>query len=256
MKRGNDQADPVVREEAAAEDAGHARVWEPVREHEGRLSPDNRRYLERVLRLRPDAIFHLTDGVGREAEATLLSDGAYRLSEELRPGGREPRIEITLFVSIIKGDRFETVIEKAVELGVRRIVPVVAARCVARPPAPPKLERWRKIAVAAMLQCGGCLLPEVADPLRICDLPKPTGHVLPLLLHEHRIGEAALVIPRVPRPASATWILSGPEGGFAEGELQALAETGWRPTWLGPRRFRADTAPLAATAALLLAAQE
>lgn len=255
MKDRKERLDSSDESESESVDAGHARVWESSPTGDGALSPDNRHYLERVLRLRPDDAFQITDGAGREGDAVLLSGGRYRLSGELHAGGREPETEITLFVALIKGDRFEMVIEKAVELGVRRIVPVATARCVARPPASGKLERWRKIALAAMLQCGGCRLPEVADPVAMPNVPVPAEGVLPLVLHEARISDHWSGSGQLPRPAPVTWMFSGPEGGFTDGEVASLIAKRWHPTWLGPRRFRADTAPIAALSALILASQ-
>lgn len=269
--RASGPVDPAAED---AEEAGHARVWEPVPQSAGVLSPENRHYLERVLRLRPGARFQVTDGRGGEADAILEADGRYRLAGPLHEAGREPTIGVSLYISLIKGDRFEAVIEKAVELGVSRIVPVVASRCVARPPAPGKFERWWKIALAAMLQCGGCRLPELADPMELRELAVPPAGVKAVVLHESRVSEGdagsshpfasalALLSPgdgtaaATGSRASAVWILSGPEGGFGDDEIHFLTGSGWRPAWLGPRRLRADTAPIAAAALVLLAGRE
>lgn len=257
--RKHEMMDSTV--ETAAEEHGHARVYEAVPADGGTLSAENRHYLERVLRVRPGDGFQITDGAGREASAVLQAGGAYRLGE-LREMSREPAVEVTLFVSLIKGDRFEMVIEKAVELGVCRIIPVVTSRCVARPPAPGKLDRWRKIALAAMLQCGGCRVPEVADPVAMRDLPAPGEEVRALLLHEDVVGDSGGTMcsqtassalraeTRTEASRAKTWVFSGPEGGFSDAEVSSLVAAGWCPTWLGPRRLRADTAPITALAVL------
>ncbi|HMM59035.1 MAG TPA: RsmE family RNA methyltransferase, partial [Candidatus Rifleibacterium sp.] len=87
--------------------------------------------------------------------------------------GREPEVETTLFAAISKGERLEWLIEKAVEMGVVRIVPLIAERCVVKNPGAGKVERWRKVAATAMLQCGGCVLPEISDPVKLTQLAKP-----------------------------------------------------------------------------------
>lgn len=224
----------------------HARVLEPAAE--GVLSDENRHYLERVLRLRPDGAFTVTDGAGREAVAILGEKGAYRLQEWSEPG-REPAFETTIYCAVSKGDRFEWLIEKAVEMGVRRIVPLLSSRVIAPVPGPSKIDRWRKIAITAMLQCGGCVIPEVAEPLPFKQMPKPDEHVLPVLLHEIPMAVSLHELPRAERPA--LWLASGPEGGFDPGEVKAFLEAGWRAVWLGKRLFKTDTAPVVALARLL-----
>lgn len=224
----------------------HARVLEPAAD--GVLSDENRHYLGRVLRLRVGDAFTLTDGAGREVVAVLGDDGAYQLQEWADPG-REPAFRTTIFCAVSKGDRFEWLIEKAVELGVRRIVPLLSSRVVAPAPGPAKIERWRKIAVTAMLQCGGCIIPEVDDPLPFRNLPQPKDVVLPVLLHEIPLAVSLPELPRAERPE--LWLASGPEGGFDPHEVQAFLDAGWRAVWLGKRLFKTDTAPVVALARLL-----
>jgi len=224
----------------------HARVLEPAAD--GMLSDENRHYLERVLRLRPDEAFTVTDGAGREALAVLGEKGAFRLQEWTEPA-REPAFETTVFSAVSKGDRFEWLIEKAVEMGVRRIVPLLSARVVAGTPGPAKIERWRKIAVTAMLQCGGCMVPEVTDPLPFKKLPIPGERILPVLLHEIPMAVSLHALPIAERPE--LWIASGPEGGFDPNEVRAFLDAGWQAVWLGRRLFKADTAPVVALSRLL-----
>ncbi|RCK79728.1 MAG: Ribosomal RNA small subunit methyltransferase E [Candidatus Ozemobacter sibiricus] len=216
----------------------------------GTLTADQRHHLEKVLRLRPGDVFVVTDGVGREATARLEAEGRFALIGPWGEPGREPDRRLVLWAALIKGDRFEWVIEKAVEMGVAAIVPVQSARCVVGPPSPARLARWRKIAEAAMLQCGGCRLPEVRSVVRLNDLPPPPSGVIPLLLHEEP-ENAPRGLPAGLPPHAELWVLSGPEGGLAAEEVERLVRAGWRQTWLGPRRLRADTAPLVALAGLL-----
>ncbi|NLI77913.1 MAG: 16S rRNA (uracil(1498)-N(3))-methyltransferase [Candidatus Riflebacteria bacterium] len=223
----------------------HGRVWVPA--GVDALDREQRHYLETVLRLRLGDVFTVTDGAGRESTARLGANGRFSVDSWVEPA-REPSMRVTLFAAVTKGDRFEGLLEKAVELGVAAVVPVLTARCVAGSPAAGKLDRWRKIAVGAMLQCGGCRLPEIRGPVRLADLPSPVGEVVPLLLHEEP-AEVPAPLPEG-RPAEA-WVVSGPEGGFTGEEVSGLTAAGWRHIWLGPRRLRADTAPLVLLAWLL-----
>ena len=190
----------------------HARVIEAALS--GRLCEDNRHRLERVLRLREGDAFVITDGCGHEANATLGRSGSYS-DETWQTPGREPELAVTLFAAVSKGERLEWLIEKAVEMGVRRIVPVMAERCIVREPGDGKVERWRKIAATAMIQCGGCVLPEIADPVKLSNLVAPPADVLAILLHEESLSVSWHELPQTDASAQV-WLASGPEGGFSD----------------------------------------
>lgn len=225
----------------------HARVVET--DLQGTLSADNRHRIERVLRLRDGDKFVITDGCGHEAEAVLGRNGSYQ-AESWQTPRREPSTQVTVFAAVSKGERFEWLIEKAVEMGVVKIVPLISERCVVKAPAPAKVERWRKIAATAMIQCGGCQLPEIDEPLKLADLPAPEPETLPILLHEQALSVS---LHQLPDPASCRtiWLASGPEGGFSENEVNLLLTQKWQPVWLGRRLFKTDTAPTIALANLL-----
>ncbi len=226
----------------------HARVIE--KDLVGDLSEDNRHRLERVLRLREGDNFVITDGCGHETTARLGRSGSYTADVWQTPG-REPQIEVTLFAAISKGERLEWLIEKAVEMGVRRIVPLVAERCVVKSPGDGKVERWRKVAATAMLQCGGCMLPEISDPLKLSLLAAPPADTLPILLHEESLSVSLHSLPQN-SINTRIWLASGPEGGFADSEVEFFIKSGWQPVWLGRRLFKTDTAPTIALASLLI----
>ncbi len=225
----------------------HARVIESALA--GTLEADNRHRLERVLRLREADQFVITDACGHEAVATLGRNGEYQ-AEAWQTPEREPRIKVTVFAAVSKGERFEWLIEKAVEMGVIKIVPLLTERCIVKEPGAAKVERWRKIAATAMIQCGGCLLPEVTDPVKLKSLSAPGNDVMPILLHEEAMSVS---LHQLPDQADHTsiWLASGPEGGFSDPEVKALLENGWQPVWLGRRLFKTDTAPTVALANLL-----
>ncbi len=225
----------------------HARVIET--ELSGSLTDDNRHRLERVLRLREGDTFIITDGCGHETTATFGRSGSFKADAWQTPD-REPEVEVTLFASISKGERLEWLIEKAVEMGVRRIVPLVAERCVVKAPGDGKIDRWRKVAATAMLQCGGCVLPEIADPLKLSQIAVPPANTQAILLHEESLSVSLNALPQ--RSAhSHIWLASGPEGGFSDAEVDFFVNSGWQPVWLGKRLFKTDTAPTIALANLL-----
>ncbi len=224
----------------------HARVIES--ELSGRLNEDNRHRLERVLRLREGDKFVITDGIGHEAEAVLGKGGNYEARQWQTPE-REPDLEVTVFAAISKGDRLEWLIEKAVEMGVVKIVPLLAERCVVKNPGSGKVDRWRKIAATAMIQCGGCYLPEVTDPVVVNHLPVPGDEIQAVLLHEESVSVSLYGLPDNNR--KKIWLASGPEGGFSDSEVDFFIKSGWQPVWLGRRLFKTDTAPTIALANIL-----
>ena len=217
---------------------------------DGNLNKDNRHRLERVLRLRPGDKFIITDGCGNEAEAVLEKDGRYRV-ESWVDAKREPDLEVTLFIAISKGDRIEWIIEKAVEMGVTKIVPIVSDRCIIKEPGKNKIERWQKIAESAMIQCGGCVLPEVAQVLELKEIPLPNDDILPLFLYEENLEYSVSGLNTVFSTYKKVWLVSGPEGGFSESEVVFFKNSGWKTVWLGKRLFRMDTAPIVALANIL-----
>lgn len=217
----------------------------------GNLADDNSHRLKRVLRLREGDSFVVTDGKGREIIAKLGNDSNFTFNaEDWKTPNREPKVEVTVFAAVSKGDRLEWLIEKSVEMGVKRIVPVMAERCVVREPSRAKIERWQKVATAAMLQCGGCILPEVAAPVTIKEIAKPDLDTLAILLHEEALSTSLHQLPSADSKQKI-WLASGPEGGFSSTEVNSFFNAGWQPVWLGKRLFKTDTAPTIALANLL-----
>lgn len=220
-----------------------------ARDLSGSLNKDQRHRLERVMRLRPGDAFVITDGRGHEADATLENNGEYSASEWRTPA-REAKLDICLFAAIIKGDRFDWLIEKAVELGVKKIVPFFCQHSVVKKVSENKTKRWQKIAQSAMLQCGGCILPEVTEPRSLKKIAAEKKYFPSIVLYEADTQNSLEDFKQL-KTRDACNILTGPEGGFSSEEIQALQNMGWQIVWLGPRIFRAETAPLIAIASVI-----
>jgi len=204
-------------------------------------------HLERVRRLHPGEAVTVADGRGRWRPYDVAATGAGRL--ELVATGRvvvEPRLEpeVTLAFSLTKGTHPEQVVRQATELGVDRLVPVVAARSVARwkgDRAAAGVERLARIAREAAGQCRRARLPVVAAPAPLASLADADG-----LLVADRTGTDA---GAVPLPAGGQWVVViGPEGGFDATELAVLDRS--PRLAVGPHVLRAETAAVAALAAL------
>jgi len=217
--------------------------------------------LRSVLRMRKGDIVVLLDGRGYEYEAVLEDvDGpAVRARvRERRPGLPEPPVDVVLYQSVIKGDRFDWVLEKGTELGVTRFVPIIVERSVVRPSSGPSArgERWQRIVTEAAEQCGRSRLPVVAPVTEIADaFASAAGLCLLPWEEESVLGLRAALRQEVEslkateRPIVSLFI--GPEGGFTEKEVRGARSRGVRVVSLGRRILRSETAGIAAVAAVL-----
>lgn len=211
-----------------------------------RLDGSEAHYLLRVMRLQPGDIVILCDDITGEWASEVTETGkreiALRLVERLRP--REPVPDFWLCAALLKKDRFDLVLEKASELGVRRILPVLTRRCVADKL---NLDRARAVLAEAAEQCARTALPELAAPVKIEMLLRewPSGRAL-FFADELGGTPAAEVFAAHRGPAA---LLTGPEGGFDDAERETIrAMRDARRISLGPRILRGETATIAATA--------
>lgn len=207
-----------------------------------------------VLRLRAGAPVRIFDGAGNEYDATL--DSVARNGVSARLGGAatpqpESPLRMTLALSPLKGDLMEWVIQKATELGVAEVRPVILTRtdAVARPALRgSRQERWEKVASGAAEQCGRAVVPRIAATTTLDALLAEAFEGLRVVLAtDDAQGLASLQA----RPSSVLALI-GPAGGFDPHELAALDRAGIPRVSLGPRILRAETAAIAAAAALQL----
>lgn len=225
-----------------------------------------------VLRLQPGDAVSLFDGVDRQVRARLERierRAAVVRVEAVEPALPEPAVRAWLAVVVPANDRMDAVVEKATELGVAGLQPLWSQRSVVRlDPARAAQRRahWQAVAVAASEQCGRCRVPEVRAATALADWlregPLPPHRVLlapgaaePAAAALRRLAQAGVCAAEAPEPvavAPAVVALSGPEGGLTDAERQAALDRGFVEVALGPRVLRADTAPLAWLAHLLL----
>ncbi len=219
------------------------------------LSPEDAHHARRVLRLHSGDRVELFAG-GRRYDA-LLEEGpgdglSARILSELP--STEPRLGITLFQGLPKADKMEWIIQKAVELGVARIVPVRMSRCVVRledRDVPRKLERWQRIAREAGKQAGRCLIPEIDSPVNLGDLPAAVSLLDACTVPWEECTQSGPLAFSQSHPGIRTLgIIIGPEGGIAPEEMDILRPA-CEPLTLGRRILRTETAGLAAAAAFL-----
>ena len=212
------------------------------------LDDNAHRHVARVLRLAVGDALTLFNGDGFDyvGEIGFCDRRVTRvriLSQEM-PGNESP-LHLTLFAALLKGEAMDRVMQKAVELGVSRIVPVVAARSEALPAGErrdKKLAHWQGVIVASAMQCGRAVLPALDEITPLAAVLNAADGLRWIFSPHHA--------PTADAPASADRLslLIGPEGGFTPDEVASAQSAGWFIQRLGPRILRADTAATVAIA--------
>jgi 16S rRNA (uracil1498-N3)-methyltransferase len=218
---------------------------------ECRLPAAQAHHVRRVLRLKPGAKLTLFNGEGNEHDAVILCVAHSGVTVRVGPRrevDRESRLRVVLAQAVSAGERMDYTVQKAVELGVAAIQPVVSSRSVVRLDSERGARRvahWQAVAVAACEQCGRNRVPLV-EPL--LSLPRwlAAGARQGVLLSP----TGALRLSDLPQPQAPLTLLAGPEGGFAPEEYAAAERAGFAAVKLGPRVLRTETAAVAALAAM------
>ena len=202
-------------------------------------------HLAVVLRARVGQCFDIATGEAlRSGRITSVTPERveFELGEEIPPSGTA---NVSLLLAIFKFDRMEWAIEKCTELGIARMVPVIARRTDSHLVAASakRVERWRRIAVQASEQSRRASPPEIADPVK---LPEAMALTAGLKIVLSEVEEQSQL--RDIQPSGEVMLAIGPEGGWTEDELELLQKSGWLSVSLGPTILRAETAAIAATA--------
>ncbi|HEX9206726.1 MAG TPA: 16S rRNA (uracil(1498)-N(3))-methyltransferase [Steroidobacteraceae bacterium] len=210
-------------------------------------------HVARVLRLREGALLVAFDGSGSEYRCEVLEvkGDAVRVRVGAKTAGiPESPLRITLVQAVSRSERMDWTLQKATELGVRTIVPVLSARSVVRldeRQAAKKVRHWQAIVAGACEQCGRSVVPEVRAPLELARY----------LDSSTRDGQRFVLNPTAPGSLAGTTsvgtrveLLIGPEGGLDDTELERAAARGFTPVRLGPRVLRTETAGIVALTVL------
>lgn len=208
-------------------------------------------HLANVLRVRPGAPVEAFDGRGNVAAGSVVR--AERQSVVLRlevpsPLAVEAPLRVSVAVALLKGDKLSDVVRQCTELGVARFQLLLTEHADAASLSPARLQRLRRVAEEAAKQSGRATVPAVDEPVRLTELAWE-GRLL--VAHPHAGKALGELWPRELHAAAVT-VLTGPEGGLSDREVDQLTERGAETVRFGPRILRAETAPVALTAALLL----
>jgi len=220
------------------------------------LDSDEARYLREVLRLKPGEQVFVFNGEGKEFQCTIeearRDSSLLKVVSEIEPARPESPLRLTLALALLKGEKFDLVVQKATELGVTTITPVTTKladiRLRDQSDAKKRVVRWQRIALEAAKQSGRAVLPEVANPVAFaeCVSKTPTSSVR-LMFSERDGGLLLQVVESRNEPVHAVTALVGSEGGWTDEELGSAREAGWEVITLGGRTLRAETAAIAAT---------
>ena len=221
------------------------------------LTAEASSHLVKVLRTRPGSPVILFNGDGFDYQATTLDNNTRktRVSIETRiENDNESNLDITLIQGLSRHDRMDATIQKSIELGVNRIIPVLCQRSNAKLDASKrekKLSHWQKIAISACEQSGRSSIPDICEIIPLSDLCSQKDDWL------HPDAERLLLDPEsstglknIDIKGNAVEILIGPEGGLSEEEISQLSDSGFTRICFGPRILRTETAGPAVISAL------
>jgi 16S rRNA (uracil1498-N3)-methyltransferase len=232
------------------------------------LAADEARHLRDVLRLQRGEEVYVFDGEGKEFHCTIEDSRRECVQlnavAEVEPARPESPLDLTLAVALLKGEKFDLLVQKATELGVTRILPVITERADVRlrdsRDGAKRVARWQRIALEAAKQSGRARIPEVAATVTSDSLLKTSvtenakafgpSDALCLMFSERdgeSLTEAIRTLPSAPQQIVA---LVGSEGGWTDDEIAQAREAEWRVVTLGGRTLRAETAAIAVVALL------
>ena len=214
------------------------------------LSGDDLRHAK-VLRLRAGEPVTVVTPRGEQCACVCESEGVLRVTERFACQN-EPDVFVTLYQALPKGDKMDYIIQKCVELGVSRIVPMITSRCVSRPDGKAlrsKRERWQKIALQAAMQSRRGRVPEVCACVTFAEAAELTRENEATVFFYELGGEPVRdILSGKPKTIG---VFIGSEGGFAPEEVDLAVKNGGKTATLGRRILRAETAPLAALSIIM-----
>lgn len=224
-----------------------------------RITGEDVAHINKVLRLKENDSIILCDGRSTDYHCTITDIDKTCITlriDSACPNEAESRVSITLYQGLPKSDKMDFIIQKCVELGVDRIVPVESARCVAKfKDDGKKLIRWQRIAEEAAKQCGRGIIPEIGSAVSF-DKAIAMEHDLKIMPYEcESINNLSDALAGA-KADSTLAIYIGPEGGFEQSEADKAVVAGVKTVTLGKRILRCETAGIATVSAVMYALGE
>ncbi len=213
----------------------------------------NVRYLTNVLRSSIGDELTLLDGLGKGYKGKIVSIGRDKIDVQITKAfeiNTESSLDITIAQGIPKADKMEIIIQKATELGVKKIVPLITQRAVVRTKKPVRLERWSKIATSSAQQSGRSKIPLIDSITGYKEFLSRELSGVKMIFYEGRVKKGIKEFLRELTAVKEITFLVGPEGGFTEEEVGMAIKKGFTPVGLGPRILRTETAGITALSIL------
>lgn len=222
------------------------------------LPTEETRHLRDVLRLGASDVVFVFDGEGSEYECVISEVGRetarLKILSQVTPRSAESPLELTLGLALLKGEKFDLVIQKATELGVQTILPVSTRfadiRLRDKHESEHKVRRWQRIALEAAKQSGRARVPTVATPTDLSQVLESTVSECSRLMFSERLGKSFEVTFNEIEKPGCIFALVGSEGGWADDEIEKAQNAGWKILTLSGRTLRAETAAITAIALL------
>ncbi len=216
------------------------------------LNGENAHYLANVLRFKQGSRFDVVDNTGLRYVASVISIDSTKVTaqyQQLNVQERESFIELILCQALLKGSKMDMVVQKATELGIWGILPLITERSV--PQYTRKVERWKKIAIEALRQSGRSRVPYIEEAQELPSFlsEMKTGGAHGIIFYE-KYGSSINDIFLTGKDIKRLFIVVGPEGGFCEKEVELARQAGFHVVSLGGRILRAETAAISVTAIL------
>lgn len=209
---------------------------------------DDAAHITRSLRMKPGEAVTVCDSAGHEYFCTVRSVGEMVALDVMSEGEclSEPPYRAAVYQALVKGDKFDTVVQKAVECGAFRIVPFISSRCIVRldkKDAAKKVARWQRIAEEAAKQCGRGMIPEVSPLMTFEEAVRDAATCdLPLFCFEKENGMSLSGAVDRAKKTDSIALMIGSEGGFSDAEAETAARLGMTSVSLGHRILRTETA--------------
>lgn len=222
---------------------------ERIKDDQASLDKVETQHLSKVLRLKKAALVLVVDGLGMAYRGEIEKIGRFestvRLHSQIRGFG-EPAARVTLAGSLSTGDKFDTIVQKGTELGIKRFVPILSERSQVNFSDPKRIKnrvkRLEKVALASIKQCQRSYRPDIATPISLRDFLKETdSESLNLIFHTAK-GAQPFDKLKIPANTKRASLLVGPESGFSDTEAELAVSAGYQIVSLGDRILRTETA--------------